>query len=208
MRKIPNQYRNLTAAKHLEEAQSKFDADAAALVTANRSARAAGKRFIPEMQEAAERLSASQQKLQEAQAAFDLATGGPEPVELTPLILKKVEESFPPDQQLDVISMLKKECAHNLPFCEDDTAQELERVRPAVVKNSGGNLAELRRQIELAKRDGRDVLSSAEYPEASRMGFVSYSKLDKESRMGVEARDRQQYEAWLKGENDQHSSPD
>jgi hypothetical protein len=176
LRKIPNQYRNLTA----------------------------GKRFIPEMHKAAERLSASQQKLQEAEAAFDLATGGPEPVELTPLVLRKVEQSFPSDQELEVISVLKKECADNLPFCGDDTAQDLARVRLAVVKNAGRNFAELHRQIELAKPDWRDVLSSAEYPEASKMGFVTYSKLDKESRTGVEARDRQQYEAWLREENDPH----
>lgn len=208
MRKIPDQYRHLPSAKRLEEAQSEFDAAASALVAANRSARAVGKLFTPEIQEHAERLSTSQQRLKEAEADFDLATGGPEPVELTTLVIKKVRQSFPPDQQSEAIRLLEKECARNLPFSEDDSAQDLERVRLAVVKAAGGSLAELRRQIGVAKRDWRDVINSAEYSEAARLGLVEYSKLDQEARSELEARDRQQYVAWLREEEDQHSSAD
>jgi hypothetical protein len=200
MRKIPGHYRHLPSAKRLQEAQSEFDTAASALVAANRSARAAGKKFTPEMQEHAERLSSSQQRLKEAEADFDLATGGPEPVELTPLVIRKVRQSFPPEQQLEAIHLLEKECSRNLPFSEDDSAQDLERVRLAVVKVARGSLAELGRQIGVAKRDWRDVLNSAEYPEASRLGLAEYGKLPERARGEMQARDRQQYLAWLREE--------
>ena len=197
MRKIPAQYRNLPSAKRLEEAKSTFDDAASALVTANRAARAAGKRFTAEMQEQAERLSIAQQRLKEAEADFDLATGGPEPVALTPLVIKKVRQSFLPDQQLEALGLLEKECGRNLPLSEGDIAQDLERVRLAVIKLAGGSLAELLRQIDIARVDWRDVLSSAEYPEASGMGFVEYNNLEVRNRNQIKARDRQQYVAWL-----------
>ena len=197
MSKIPEQYRNLPSAKQLEEARSKFDDAASALVTSNRAARAAGKRFTAEMQEQAERLSIAQQRLKEAEADFDSVTGGPEPVALTPLVIKKVRQLFPPDQQSDAISLLEKECGRNLPFSEDDRAQDLERVRLAVIKLTGGSLAELQRQIDIARVDWRDVLSSAEYPEASGMGFDQYSNLDERTRNEIKVRDRQQYVDWL-----------
>jgi len=200
MREIPDQFRNLPSAKRLQEARSRFDAAASALVAANRAARAEGKLFIPEMQEHAERLSAAQQQLKEAETDFDLATGGPEPVELTPLVVKKVRQSFAPDQQSEAIRSLEKECGRNLPFSEGDSAQDLERLRLAVVKLTGGSLTELHRQIDIAKVDWRDVLNSAEYPEQSGMGFVEYSKLGEGTRNEVKARDRQQYEAWLNEE--------
>jgi hypothetical protein len=201
MRKIPAQYRNLPSAKRLEEAKSKFDEAAGALVTANRAARAAGKRFTAEMQEQADRLSIAQQRLKEAEADFDSATGGPEPVAFTPLVMKKVQQLFPPDQQSEAIGLLEKECGRNLPLCEGDSSQDLERVRLAVIKLAGGSLAELQRQINIASVDWRDVLNSAEYPEASVMGFVEYNNLDELSRNEIKARDRQQYVAWL-GEED------
>jgi hypothetical protein len=193
-------YRNSASAKRLEEAQAEFEAAASALVAANRSARAEGKQFTPEMRERAERLNTVQQRLKEAEADFDLVTGGPEPVELTPLVIRKVRKLFPPNEQSDVIRLLEKECARNLPFSEDDTAQDLERVRLAVLKLAGGRLLELRRQIEVAKRDWRDVLNAAEYPEGSRLGLVEYGKLAPEARSEIDARDKQQHLAWLQEE--------
>jgi hypothetical protein len=89
-----------------------------------------------------------------------------------------------------------------LPFQENFDAQGLERVRLAVVKLAGGSLAELRRQVEVAKQDWRDVLAPAEEPEAMRAGFSNYGELDAEARRDMEARDRQQYEEWLHGDGE------
>ena len=59
-----------------------------------------------------------------------------------------------------------------------------------------GSEAELREQIDAAKRDWRDVLNAAEYPEASRR-LLEYSKLDETTRERVDKRNREQYLAWL-----------
>jgi hypothetical protein len=94
--------------------------------------------------------------------------------------------------------LLEKKCASNLPFSEDDSARDLERVRLAIVKTAGGDLVELRRQVGIANRDWRDVFNLAEYPEALGIGLVVYSKLDERTRKEVEARDRQRYLGWLR----------
>src|SRR6266850_4859716 len=52
--KIPDQYRNLPAAKRLEEAQAEFTAAAGAAAETNRSARADGYRNIKAMEESSE----------------------------------------------------------------------------------------------------------------------------------------------------------
>ena len=46
--------------------------------------------------------------------------------------------------------------------------QEPVRVRLAILKLSDANLAEIKKTIDLAKQDFRDVLSWAEYPRQSR----------------------------------------
>jgi hypothetical protein len=60
-----------------------------------------------------------------------------------------------------------------------------------------GSEAELRRQIDAAKRDWTDVIDAAEYPEASRLGLLEYSKLDEKTREQIQKRDRDQYLDWL-----------
>lgn len=77
-------------------------------------------------------------------------------------------------------------------------------MRLAVVKLAGGSLAELRRQVEVAKQDWRDVLGPAKYPEAMKLGLVEASKLAEEARQQLEARDRRQYEEWLQDGGEAH----
>lgn len=50
----------------------------------------------------------------------------------------------------------------------------------------------------MAKRDYRDVLACAEYPEQMRLGFVGMSKLSREERRAIKKRDEKQYREWLK----------
>jgi hypothetical protein len=199
LRKILQRLRGSTKSSPLEQARAEFEAAARELVEANGKARAEGLRHTPEMGAAAERLTAVQQRLQQAKADHDKATGGPEAVELTELVIRKVKQAFPADDQAEAVRLLEKECGRNLPFNEGDNARGLERVRLAVLKLSGGDSAELRKQIEVAKEDWRDVLNAAEYPEASSKSLAEFSMLDEESRRDLEARDRLQYEEWLRG---------
>ena len=196
MRNIPDKYKDLPAAQVLAAAQTEFLKASQALVEANHAAQAAGRRLSAEMEERAKSLGDAEQRMKAAETAFDLATGGPQAKPLSDLVRKKVQQSFPAEKHSRVIELLETECADNLPFT-DGTPQSLERVRLAVVKVSAGNENKLCEQLEMAKRDWRDVINAAEYPEATKLGLVEYSKLDERNRQKIDHRDREQYLTWL-----------
>ena len=105
--------------KHnLAQAQAEFDATARALVEANRAARARTKKISPEMLLAADQNSAALEKLLHAKHDLEQATGGPEPVELTELVHRKVSRLFSDKDRSEAILLLEKQCGHGLPFCE------------------------------------------------------------------------------------------
>jgi len=204
LRKLPmlsKFFQRRAAKKQLALAKSEFDVAASAFVAANRAARASGKMLTPEMEAAGEQLERAQERLMLAKSSLDRATDGPQPVALTETVSRKVRSLFPAAQYSDVIHLLEKECARNLPLHEDADPQKLERVRLAVVKLSGGNLAEMRNQVDVAKRDWRDVLAIAEEPEAFKIGLVALSKLDAEARAALNARDQKQYDDWLRNDS-------
>jgi hypothetical protein len=71
--------------------------------------------------------------------------------------------------------------------------RECPRVQLAVLKLAGGNLKDLRRYIEAAKSDYRDVLAGAEYPAYFRQNvFASEAERQK-----IIESDWHQYETWL-----------
>jgi hypothetical protein len=158
---ISNLFAKRSARQEFSRAKSDFAAAAASLVEANRAARASGETLSPEMEAASEHLARMQQRLLKAKAKLDQLTGGPPSVALTEAVSREVRAIFQQEQQQEAIRLLEKECGRNLPFRENAEPQELDRVRLAVVKLSGGNIDELRSQIEVAKRDWRDVMLSA-----------------------------------------------
>ena len=68
------------------------------------------------------------------------------------------------------------------------------RVRVAALKLSGGSLDRLRELVATAKRDYRDVLAWAEYPEELRSPTWRMPAADQAR---IRAADRAQYIAWL-----------
>lgn len=118
-------------------------------------------------------------------------------VAATPTVLRVVESDFPNQNRSEVIDLLEKKIGTNLPFRKNDSAEELERVRLAVLKLAHGKIDELRRQIDIANVDWRDVINAAEYPEASGMPIMAYTKLNKHQRQEIQERDQDQYERWL-----------
>jgi hypothetical protein len=68
---------------------------------------------------------------------------------------------FPPESRAEVSELLLTCCGNNLPFCESEDEFQLERIRFAVLKVSGGDLQRLKKAIELAQRDWRDALMAA-----------------------------------------------
>jgi hypothetical protein len=84
---------------------------------------------------------------------------------LTPLsseIEKRLVSLFALDDQEEARRMLIDECGSNIPSWQ---SAGLDRLRCAVLKLSGGKIPLLRRAIDVAKRDFRDVLVPAGFGE-------------------------------------------
>lgn len=197
VRDIPEFLRHLPEAKVLEQAQNEFLQASEELLAANRSVRASGKLHDDELELKANSLDAAQNRMNQAEKDFERAIEGMEgtSVKLSRRVTKMVHRTFSLDQQPEAIRLLEQKCVR-FPFTED-TPEGLERNRLAVLKVAAGSLDELRKQIEEAKIDWRDVINAAEYPEAISIGLVAYQNLDQETREKVDRRDRKQYLEWL-----------
>jgi len=75
--------------------------------------------------------------------------------------------------------------------------REPDRVRLAALKLAAGNIDSLRRHIDYAKSDFRDVLSAAEYPKATKV-WSRIDRLSPEKRQEIYDDDWRQYEDWLR----------
>jgi len=177
-----------------DEARREFEAAARDLVEANKRRHALGQRDSTEMHAAAQRLNNAQAKLKAAEAGLERNF---QPVALTELVIAKINQTFGPQDRREAMDFLIKECGRNLPFKAGATSQSLDQIRLAVVKLANGKLDELRRQVQNAKSDWRDVITAAESPEAMRIGLVELDKLDETLRAAIKTRDRQQYIEWL-----------
>jgi hypothetical protein len=74
---------------------------------------------------------------------------------------RRLSLMFAPELRAQVGTLLMEQCGNNIPFCEKNDEFQMERIRFAVLKLSGGSMAELLRAIEVAKVDWRDVLVAA-----------------------------------------------
>jgi hypothetical protein len=74
---------------------------------------------------------------------------------LTPETERRIELLFRPGDREAVRTILVEQCGDNIPGWE---SAGLERLHFAVLKRSDGDLAELQKAVDLAKRDFRDAL--------------------------------------------------
>src|SRR5687768_3748548 len=77
---------------------------------------------------------------------------------LSPETRRRVELVFHGDEARVAAELLERECGNNIPFCERSDSVQMERIRFAALKVSGGKLETLREAVELAKIDWRDLL--------------------------------------------------
>ena len=82
---------------------------------------------------------------------------------LSPRTKQLAEIIFSAKCQPEAIQWLEEECGNNLPFCENDDEYQMERIRFAVLKLSGGNIQKLLEAIDLARMDWRDLFMSADF---------------------------------------------
>jgi hypothetical protein len=109
-------------------------------------------------------------------------------VELTPeLVSLLVERLFSVDDRGPAESILER-------YGSAPHEREIVRVRVAVLKLSGGDVAKLDRAVVHAKRDYRDVLAWAEYPEEL---IQPTWRLPADEVARIRGADRAQYLAWL-----------
>jgi hypothetical protein len=107
-------------------------------------------------------------------------------------VIRIVQRDFPTKQFDAVMSNLND-------YGTEDWQRGVNRVRLAVLKLAGGDLQALRREIDVAKSDYRDVLAYAEYPKY--MQKVSPSaRLSEVERERIIRADWTQYQSWLNRE--------
>ena len=81
--------------------------------------------------------------------------------QLSPETQRRLDALFVGAARQTAADLLITRCGTNLPFCEESDARGLERIRFAALKLSNGDLGELRRAVEIAQIDWRDVLVAA-----------------------------------------------
>lgn len=98
-----------------------------------------------------------------------------------------VNRDFPAEQVAEVMVFLDE-------YGKEKFEVDVDRVRLAVLKLANGNLEMVRKRIQDAKGDYRDVLSWAEYPTYSK-NICSY-KLPEDQKQQIYSDDWQQYLTW------------
>ena len=83
-------------------------------------------------------------------------------IELSARIEKLLEVIFPDYSMRNFVrDILVNECGDNIPFCEDHSPEDMDRIRFSVLKLSSGDLNKLGEAVDLAKLDWRDLFMAA-----------------------------------------------
>ena len=112
------------------------------------------------------------------------------PRKISQAVLRKIKNYWPAEDPEKILNILRR-------YGQDKYEEESPRIQLAVLKLSEGDLEKLEEFVDLAKRDYRDVLAFAEYPEEIRIGFVGMGELSEEEAKALRRRDREQYLSWL-----------
>jgi hypothetical protein len=89
----------------------------------------------------------------------------PELAALTPRVQEVIAVLFAEAEWAEVAHMMVHDCGRNLPFCDDWSSQQLDRLRLAALKLSGGKMEPLINAVALAQTDWRDLLMAAGFGE-------------------------------------------
>lgn len=106
-------------------------------------------------------------------------------------VLKKVNRYWPDVDPQEIMEILDR---YGVERYERGRA----RVQLAILKLSQGDRDRLEAYVKMAKRDYRDVLAYAEYPEEMRTGPVAMRQLSAEEAKALRRRDKAQYRQWLR----------
>lgn len=82
-------------------------------------------------------------------------------------------------------------------YGSSSTEPERDRVRLAILKLAGADLAQIQTAVVAAKEDYEDTLSWAEAPRATQL-LMANRKIPSAQKPQIAAQDRQQYDNWLR----------
>lgn len=112
-----------------------------------------------------------------------------------------MDQPVPRVESDDVLRVLWREFGAAWPGAEQILAgyagEEQDRVRMAVLRLAGGDLAELERMTLAARGDRRDVIACAESPGAMRA--TSWPRLPESERERIAREDWDGYRRWVQG---------
>lgn len=112
--------------------------------------------------------------------------------DVTPADVQRViRRDFGQDRLPDVVRQLEE---YGKEAWEDAST----RVRLAILKLANGDIDSLKRFIETAKRDYRDVLAYAEYPEYMQHSPANIAESKPEAVQKIIDEDWRQYQDWLR----------
>lgn len=83
--------------------------------------------------------------------------------QLSPPTRARLERLFAEADRAEAERLLAEDCGRNLPFCEEHSPEQLERIRFAALKQSAGRIEALVEAIVLAQTDWRDLLVAADF---------------------------------------------
>ena len=83
------------------------------------------------------------------------------PPEPTERVQRHIAELFAAGERETATALLADECGDNLPLIREQDESEMERIRIAALRMSGGDLAKLREAVGIAQVDWRDLLVAA-----------------------------------------------
>jgi len=107
-------------------------------------------------------------------------------------VLEKVRQYWPDGDPQEIMAVLDA-------YGTEPYERGRDRVQLAIIKLSGGKRDRLEALVQTAKRDYRDVLAYAEYPEEMRTGPIAMRQLSAEEARALRRRDKAQYRKWLGG---------
>jgi hypothetical protein len=107
-------------------------------------------------------------------------------------VLEKITQYWPDVDPQEVMNFLDE-------YGVESHEQERARVQLAILKLSEGERARLEELVGIAKREFRDVLAYAEYPEEMSIGFIGVRQLSSTEVKALRDRDKEQYLQWLEG---------
>ena len=107
-------------------------------------------------------------------------------------VLAKIAQYWPDTEPREIMCELDEYGARSF-------ERERVRVQLAILKLSDGHRDRLAELVSMAKKDYRDVLAYAEYPEEMTIGFIEMTKLSPKEVQAVRKRDETQYYEWLEG---------